>query len=176
MQLCLWLASAVAPAASAAACPAGFTLMASTANFTACEDHRKRDGSLIFMDGAGRQLGEPIPKSAAAMYTTANNSYTPPPDTVDPTLEGVMAEKQPMVHVGALDKNDPKNCAGAKPGCKVWHPQSASGWDVHTFVGSRGSSVKSSFDSLGSDVNGMGYPDMNQWPVSTATVCHRTVA
>ena len=49
-------------------------------------------------------------------------------------------------------------------GCKSWHPTSSSGWDVHTFVGSRGSSVKSSFDSLGSDVNGFGYPDMNQWP------------
>ena len=74
-----------------------------------------------------------------------------------------MAEKQPMIHVGALDVRDPANCKGVS-NCKSWHPTSPAGWDVHTFVGSRGSSVKSSFDSIGSDPNGMGYPDMNQWP------------
>jgi hypothetical protein len=151
--------------APAAACPAGFTLMLSTENVTVCEDHRRRDGSLVFLSPTtGKQLGSPITKTAAPMYTTANNSQAPPPpDVADPKLDDVMAERQPMIHVGALDMRDPKNCAG-RTGCKVWHPQGASGWDVHTFVGSRGSSVKAAFDSIGSDVNGMGYPDMNQWP------------
>lgn len=39
--------------------------------------------------------------SSTSRYTTANNSYVPPPDVTDPTLLGVMGEKQPMIHVGA---------------------------------------------------------------------------
>jgi hypothetical protein len=101
LLLLLCATAATAAAATPSACPAGFTLMAATANFTACEDHSKREGSLIFLSPAGQQLGEPIAKSAAAMYSTANNSYVPPPDVADPTLEKVMAEKQPMIHVGA---------------------------------------------------------------------------
>jgi hypothetical protein len=48
-------------------CPVGYTLMASTSNFTACEDHSKRDGSLLFLSPSGEQLGQAIAKSAAAM-------------------------------------------------------------------------------------------------------------
>ena len=45
MLLCGLLSAAL----SAGTCPAGFTMMASTPNFTVCEDHSKRDGSLVFL-------------------------------------------------------------------------------------------------------------------------------
>ena len=160
------VATVVGAFAAAPSCPSGFTAMAQTANWTVCEDLGQRAGSLLFLAPDGSQLAL-LNKTAEAMFNTANTtSPTHPPrpaNGADPTLMAYMDSTPPMTLMGGFNVQDPKNCAG-KQSCKVWDPMSNAGWNVHTFVGSRSSSVKATFDALGSSSSNFGSPDMNPWP------------
>ena len=70
--LLLLLASSVAAAsATPISCPADFTLMVQTANWTVCEDLSQRTGSLLFLAPDGSTLAL-LNKTAEAMYNPAN--------------------------------------------------------------------------------------------------------
>eukprot|EP00660_Eupelagonema_oceanica_P000093 gene93-9982_t len=77
--------------------------------------------------------------------------------TRDPTLRDVASFYPAMVYDGGFDRLDPAHSTG-----KAWSPQ-ASGWNAHTYVGSRGASQDAVFDSNAGDVNSVGYPTMNQF-------------
>jgi hypothetical protein len=78
----------------------------------------------------------------------------------DPTHAQVEALWPAMVYDGGYDYADP-----AHQGSWKGRPdQSPPGLNAHTFVGSRGASVDAAFDSLGADINGVGYPTMNNFP------------
>jgi hypothetical protein len=112
----------------------------------------------------------PISKSAAPMYVDEHTLYLghhlaevkgSGPDLLgnellaDPaalTLKKVSGMLAPLVFNQGYDKADPAH------GGRIYRG------GLHTFVGSRTSSVDACFDSIGSDVNDMGYPSMNQFP------------
>jgi hypothetical protein len=140
--------------------------MVQTANWTVCEDLSRRTGSLLFLAPDGSTLAL-LNKTAEAMYNTANVTgpvHPPrPAKGADPSLSEYMAATPPMIHMGGFNVQAPQNCAG-KESCKVWDPMASGGWNVHTFVGSRSSSVKATFDALGSSPSNFGSPDMNPNP------------
>jgi hypothetical protein len=111
MRLLLTLMAA-AGGHAAATCPAGFTLMAQTVNWTACEDLGQRTGSLIFLGLNGAQLAV-LNKTAEHMFTNANLSTMKPPvpaDGSDPTLAEIMDAAPPMVYAG--EQRRPINVPG----------------------------------------------------------------
>ena len=97
---------------AAATCPAGFTLMAQTVNWTVCEDLGQRTGSLIFLGLNGAQLAV-LNKTTEHMFTNANLSTMKPPvpaDGSDPTLAEIMDAAPPMVYAG--EQRRPTNVPG----------------------------------------------------------------
>jgi hypothetical protein len=73
----------------------------------------------------------------------------------DPVAAEVMDQSPAMVYDGGPDMYDP--AAGGR-GAKVG---ANSGWNAHTFVGSRSAAVDAVFDSYAGDVNSVGFPGMN---------------
>jgi hypothetical protein len=170
------------------ACPRGATLMASTENWTVCEDLSSRTGAVTFFTADGAELAS-LGKTAAPMYGCGNrtddsrcylghqlqdvlgNHTDVLGDALlrkakaasrDVTLEEVMAAVPPLVYNGGFNLRDPVNCGGSGNAgrCKAY----SLGGNVHTFTSSRGSSVVANFDALGTSTLQMNYPDMNQWP------------
>ena len=87
----------------------------------------------------------------------------------DPGYEQVKQLFSGMVFDGGWDERDPSH-----QGSWRGRPdQSEPGFNVHTYVGSRGSTQLPAFDSMGGDVGSVGMPSMNQYP---ETKYHRSDA
>ena len=159
-----------------AACPAGLSSMGSTGDgWTVCEDLSQRAGRLEFYGPHGSV--EVLRKTAVPMYVDESTCYVGYNKSAvmsarsdimaerliqranggDVTLADVMAAVPPFIYDGGYNMRDP-----AHSGRKPWAPPGGNGWNVHTWTGSRGSSVKMCFDTLGSEVTMTGSPDMNQ--------------
>ena len=77
----------------------------------------------------------------------------------DPGYEQVKQLFSGMVFDGGWDERDP-----AHQGSWKGRPdQSEPGFNVHTYVGSRGTTQLPAFDSMGGDVGSVGMPSMNQY-------------
>jgi hypothetical protein len=85
----------------------------------------------------------------------------------DPVAAEVMDQSPAMILDGGPDLNDPR--VGGRKAMVT----ADSGWNAHTFVGSRSAATDATFDSYGGDVNAVGFPSMNpflgKYHRSTAT-------
>jgi hypothetical protein len=85
----------------------------------------------------------------------------------DPAAEQVMNQDPAMIYDGGFDMNDPAH------GGRRAMTTAGTGWNAHTFTGSRGASQDAVFDSYAGDSNSVGYPTMSpflgKYQRSTAT-------
>ena len=130
------------------ACPTGFTAMAQTSNWTACEELAPTRPHEARFVGAGGAPLLSLRKTAEPVYVNESGCY------LGLGKAKALGSGADLLGSTLLKRSGGRDLTLAEVAAVV--PPIATVKNAHTFVGSRGATVDVVFDVLSADLNGMG--------------------